>query len=312
MRGGGIYCLVPGARSTCEPDTFYAAGMACEGARMRTQWCGGHPSPCRSVATHDSTRASNEAAAEEAAAQRQERQWRQSCVQQVAPGAAGDALGGSDASPLDEAAAAAWQQQAYVQQQLAVAEGLDGTAKRQHLGAHPGGAVRAGSYTLLTARLIAAQASQSSCRCLSQAAPQPTPHPCALADAVAQQLHAATGADPRVISQQLQALAAAGGAVAGYSTAAPGGGWASGAHAAGGTGGGGAGGGAPVVPDELAFSKKPRPVEFTPYGMRDYEARAYDPKRAQGYWELGRLGAASECPDVLAKVCMAPVGTGRG
>ncbi|KAF6251536.1 hypothetical protein COO60DRAFT_1644899 [Scenedesmus sp. NREL 46B-D3] len=49
-----------------------------------------------------------------------------------------------------------------------------------------------------------------------------------------------------------------------------------------------AGGGSAL--DDLAFNKKPRPVEFEPYKMCDYEARNYDVKKASGYWQLGRLG----------------------
>lgn len=36
--------------------------------------------------------------------------------------------------------------------------------------------------------------------------------------------------------------------------------------------------------------------------MRDYEERAYDVKRANGYWQLGRLGPENENVELLAKV----------
>uniref|UniRef100_A0A383WH49 Calponin-homology (CH) domain-containing protein n=1 Tax=Tetradesmus obliquus TaxID=3088 RepID=A0A383WH49_TETOB len=52
--------------------------------------------------------------------------------------------------------------------------------------------------------------------------------------------------------------------------------------------------------DELAFNKKPRPVEFEPYKMADYEARNYDAKKANGYWQLGRLGP-EETEELQAK-----------
>ncbi|WIA33328.1 hypothetical protein OEZ86_006465 [Tetradesmus obliquus] len=52
--------------------------------------------------------------------------------------------------------------------------------------------------------------------------------------------------------------------------------------------------------DELAFNKKPRPVEFEPYKMSDYEARNYDVKKANGYWQLGRLGP-EETEELQAK-----------
>ncbi|KAI8472557.1 MAG: hypothetical protein J3K34DRAFT_205756 [Monoraphidium minutum] len=69
----------------------------------------------------------------------------------------------------------------------------------------------------------------------------------------------------------------------------------------GGGGGGGGGGAVPAVPDELAYSKKPRPVQYRPYGMRDYEERAYDVKSAPGYWQLGRLGPENENAELQAK-----------
>ena len=36
--------------------------------------------------------------------------------------------------------------------------------------------------------------------------------------------------------------------------------------------------------------------------MRDYEERAYDAKRAPGYWQLGRLGPENENTELQAKV----------
>lgn len=55
-----------------------------------------------------------------------------------------------------------------------------------------------------------------------------------------------------------------------------------------------------AVPDELAYSKKPRPVQYRPYGLKDYEG--YDVKRAAGYWQLGRLGPENENAELQAKV----------
>lgn len=43
----------------------------------------------------------------------------------------------------------------------------------------------------------------------------------------------------------------------------------------------------------LAFSKKPRPVEYQPYGQREFQEKNYNVKSGQRYWELGTLGSFS-------------------
>lgn len=89
--------------------------------------------------------------------------------------------------------------------------------------------------------------------------------------ALTEQLQAAAAVDPSgILSQQLEALAGAG------------------------SGGGG-------ISEELAFSKKPRPIKYRPYGIRDYAEGGYDVKKAQGYWQLGRLGPENENVELQAK-----------
>ncbi len=100
-----------------------------------------------------------------------------------------------------------------------------------------------------------------------------------------QQLQAVAAApDPAVASQHLGALLTAGAATAAATAAAA------------------ATASCSAVDDELAFSKKPRAVQYRPYGLKDYEERAYDVKRAAGYWQLGRLGPENENKELLAKV----------
>lgn len=53
---------------------------------------------------------------------------------------------------------------------------------------------------------------------------------------------------------------------------------------------------------ELAFSKKPRAVDYQPYSLKDFEEKNYDVKKAAGYWELGRLGPDLETQELQAKV----------
>jgi hypothetical protein len=115
------------------------------------------------------------------------------------------------------------------------------------------------------------------------------------AGTVVQQLQAASAAAPDAgaHSRQLSALLAS----------APGGG--GGCYSIGAAGAGSGVSGGPLVPDELAYSKKPRAVNFTPYGLRDYEDR-YDVKKAAGYWQLGRLGPENESKELLAKVRACP------
>lgn len=45
-------------------------------------------------------------------------------------------------------------------------------------------------------------------------------------------------------------------------------------------------------PVSLEFSRQPRPLEFKPYTMRDYEEKDFDAKVSSKYWTLGGLGPA--------------------
>jgi len=98
-----------------------------------------------------------------------------------------------------------------------------------------------------------------------------------------EQLQACAASDPAVVTQQLGILLASSAAAAATAAAT-------------------ASSSGPTIADELAFSKKPRPVQYKPYGLKDYEERAFDAKRASGYWQLGRLGPENENKELLAKV----------
>jgi hypothetical protein len=196
--------------------------------------------------------------------------------------AAAAAAGCVYATPEEAAALVAWQQQVYYQHQLAAAEALPAPARRQHMGGRAAGRAGRGAAAWVEGCRVGAQ-------------PITAPLPLACAAAVVQQLQQAASVavtDPGSVSRQLSALLLGGhgGAAAAAAAAAV-----TGSGCAGAAGGGGA------VPDELAYSKKPRAVKFTPYGLRDYEDR-YDVKRTAGYWELGRLGPENESEELLAKV----------
>lgn len=51
----------------------------------------------------------------------------------------------------------------------------------------------------------------------------------------------------------------------------------------------------------LAFSKKPRPVDFKPYELSDLKAKNYDVKSQKGYWQLARSNP-NETDELAAKV----------
>ena len=53
---------------------------------------------------------------------------------------------------------------------------------------------------------------------------------------------------------------------------------------------------------DLAYSRKPRNVEYQPYSQKEFEDRNYDVKKAAGYWQLGRLGPDLETQELQAKV----------
>lgn len=57
-----------------------------------------------------------------------------------------------------------------------------------------------------------------------------------------------------------------------------------------------------VVPDELAYGRAPRAVDYQPYSLKDYTERNYDAKKATGYWQLGKLGPDLESSELQAKV----------
>ncbi|KAG1669298.1 hypothetical protein FOA52_014859 [Chlamydomonas sp. UWO 241] len=114
-----------------------------------------------------------------------------------------------------------------------------------------------------------------------------------------------------------------GGGGGGYAQQAGGGGGGSGggyAQQAGGGGGGGGyaqqassgrdavGTGGPSDAREqeeregIAYSRKPRPVDFQPYSAKDFESKDYNIKQpGKGYWELGRLGADMESEELQGK-----------
>eukprot|EP00195_Chlamydomonas_chlamydogama_P013528 CAMPEP_0202890600 /NCGR_PEP_ID=MMETSP1392-20130828/946_1 /ASSEMBLY_ACC=CAM_ASM_000868 /TAXON_ID=225041 /ORGANISM="Chlamydomonas chlamydogama, Strain SAG 11-48b" /LENGTH=647 /DNA_ID=CAMNT_0049574201 /DNA_START=144 /DNA_END=2087 /DNA_ORIENTATION=+ len=55
-------------------------------------------------------------------------------------------------------------------------------------------------------------------------------------------------------------------------------------------------------PEGLPYSRKPRPVDYQPYDIKDFEDKEYNIKKAgKGYWELGRLGPDLETEELQAK-----------
>ncbi|KAF5839657.1 hypothetical protein DUNSADRAFT_208 [Dunaliella salina] len=50
---------------------------------------------------------------------------------------------------------------------------------------------------------------------------------------------------------------------------------------------------------DIPFSK-PRPVDYSPYGLKDFEDKDYNVKKA-GYWQLGRLGPDLATEELQAK-----------
>jgi hypothetical protein len=52
---------------------------------------------------------------------------------------------------------------------------------------------------------------------------------------------------------------------------------------------------------DLSYSRKPRPVEFQPYSLKDLGDKNWDVKKTEGYWELGLLGP-EETEELQAKV----------
>lgn len=67
-----------------------------------------------------------------------------------------------------------------------------------------------------------------------------------------------------------------------------------------------------AVPDELAYGRAPRAVDYQPYSLKDYTERNYDAKKATGYWQLGKLGPDLESSELQAKVGAGGCGEGKG
>ncbi|GIL57286.1 hypothetical protein Vafri_12544 [Volvox africanus] len=51
----------------------------------------------------------------------------------------------------------------------------------------------------------------------------------------------------------------------------------------------------------LPYSRKPRPVDFKPYDIKDFEEKEYNVKAGRGYWQLGKLGPDLETEELQAK-----------
>lgn len=57
------------------------------------------------------------------------------------------------------------------------------------------------------------------------------------------------------------------------------------------------GAGTSMVP-RVEYDRRPRPVDFKPYTVMDYQLRNYDVKLQSGYWTLGKLGGRADEADV--------------
>lgn len=58
--------------------------------------------------------------------------------------------------------------------------------------------------------------------------------------------------------------------------------------------------GMPTAP-RVEYDRRPRPVDFKPYTMMDYQMRNYDVKLQSGYWTLGKLGGRADEADVQVR-----------
>eukprot|EP00198_Chlamydomonas_reinhardtii_P009932 XP_001699269.1 predicted protein [Chlamydomonas reinhardtii] len=52
---------------------------------------------------------------------------------------------------------------------------------------------------------------------------------------------------------------------------------------------------------QQAGGRKPRPVDFKPYDLKDFEDKQYNVKAGKGYWQLGKLGPDLETEELQAK-----------